>query len=206
MFSAEGVEFLVNHIWLWMILSGVVAAAAQGRVDLVTRAALAGAKEAVAVCIGLISVLVFWMGMMRIAQDAGLLEKLARMLRPVVRFLFPSVPPNHPAMGYILSNISANLFGLGNAATPMGIKAMEELKKMNPDSKTASPAMCTLLALNSSGFTLIPTRIIWLWMKYGSSDPAEIIGTTLLATLCSTLVAILLDRWFRARYFRGRAE
>ena len=85
---------MVNHIWLWMILSGVVAAAAQGRVDLVTRAALAGAKEAVAVCIGLISVLVFWMGMMRIAQDAGLLEKLARMLRPVVRFLFPSVPPN----------------------------------------------------------------------------------------------------------------
>jgi spore maturation protein A len=206
MFSAEGVEFLVNHIWLWMILSGVVAAAAQGRVDLVTRAALAGAKEAVAVCIGLISVLVFWMGMMRIAQDAGLLEKLARMLRPVVRFLFPSVPPNHPAMGYILSNISANLFGLGNAATPMGIKAMEELKKMNPDSKTASPAMCTLLALNTSGFTLIPTTIIGLRMKYGSADPAEIIGTTLLATLCSTLVAILLDRWFRARYFRGRAE
>jgi spore maturation protein A len=206
MFSAEGVEFLVNHIWLWMILSGVVAAAAQGRVDLVTRAALAGAKEAVAVCIGLISVLVFWMGMMRIAQDAGLMEKLARMLRPVVRFLFPSVPPNHPAMGYILSNISANLFGLGNAATPMGIKAMEELKKMNPDSKTASPAMCTLLALNTSGFTLIPTTIIGLRMKYGSADPAEIIGTTLLATLCSTLVAILLDRWFRARYFRGRAE
>lgn len=197
---------MVNHIWLWMILSGVVAAAAQGRVDLVTRAALAGAKEAVAVCIGLISVLVFWMGMMRIAQDAGLLEKLARMLCPVVRFLFPSVPPNHPAMGYILSNISANLFGLGNAATPMGIKAMEELKKMNPDSKTASPAMCTLLALNTSGFTLIPTTIIGLRMKYGSADPAEIIGTTLLATLCSTLVAILLDRWFRARYFRGRAE
>jgi spore maturation protein A len=197
---------LVNHIWFWMILSGVVAAVAQGRVELVTRAALTGAKEAVAVCIGLISILVFWMGMMRIAQDAGLLEKLARLLRPVVRFLFPSVPPNHPAMGYILSNISANLFGLGNAATPMGIKAMEELKKMNPDSKTASPAMCTLLALNTSGFTLIPTTIIGLRMKYGSADPTEIIGTTLLATLCSTLVAILLDRWFRARYFRGRME
>jgi spore maturation protein A len=206
MFLAEGVESLVNHIWFWMILSGVVAAVAQGRVELVTRAALTGAKEAVAVCIGLISILVFWMGMMRIAQDAGLLEKLARLLRPVVRFLFPSVPPNHPAMGYILSNISANLFGLGNAATPMGIKAMEELKKMNPDSKTASPAMCTLLALNTSGFTLIPTTIIGLRMKYGSADPTEIIGTTLLATLCSTLVAILLDRWFRARYFRGRME
>ncbi|MGI6126853.1 MAG: nucleoside recognition domain-containing protein [Planifilum sp.] len=197
---------MVNHIWLWMILSGVVAAVVQGRVDLVTQAALTGAKEAVAVCIGLISILVFWMGMMRIAQDAGLLEKLARLLRPAVRFLFPSVPPDHPAMGYILSNISANMFGLGNAATPMGIKAMEELQKLNPDPKTASPAMCTLLALNTSGFTLIPTTIIGLRMKYGSADPAEIIGSTLLATMISSLVAILLDRWFRSRYFRSRAE
>lgn len=203
---AEGVDPVVNHIWLWMIISGVVAAVAQGRVELVTRAALTGAKEAVAVCIGLISILVFWMGMMRIAQDAGLLESLARLLRPVVRFLFPTVPQNHPAMGYILSNISANLFGLGNAATPMGIKAMEELQKLNPDPKTASPAMCTLLALNTAGFTLIPTTIIGLRMKYGSSDPAEIIGTTLFATLCSTLVAVLLDRWFQARYFRGQTE
>jgi spore maturation protein A len=197
---------MVNHIWLWMILSGVVAAVVQGRVDLVTQAALTGAKEAVAVCIGLISILVFWMGMMRIAQDAGLLEKLARLLRPAVRFLFPSVPPDHPAMGYILSNISANMFGLGNAATPMGIKAMEELQKLNPDPKTASPAMCTLLALNTSGVTLIPTTIIGLRMKYGSADPAEIIGSTLLATMISSLVAILLDRWFRSRYFRSRAE
>ncbi len=197
---------MVNYIWLWMILSGVVAAVVQGRVDLVTQAALTGAKEAVAVCIGLISILVFWMGMMRIAQDAGLLEKLARLLRPAVRFLFPSVPPDHPAMGYILSNISANMFGLGNAATPMGIKAMEELQKLNPDPKTASPAMCTLLALNTSGFTLIPTTIIGLRMKYGSADPAEIIGSTLLATMISSLVAILLDRWFRSRYFRSRAE
>jgi spore maturation protein A len=197
---------MVNHIWLWMILSGVVAAVVQGRVDLVTQAALTGAKEAVAVCIGLISILVFWMGLMRIAQDAGLLEKLARLLRPAVRFLFPSVPPDHPAMGYILSNISANMFGLGNAATPMGIKAMEELQKLNPDPKTASPAMCTLLALNTSGFTLIPTTIIGLRMKYGSADPAEIIGSTLLATMISSLVAILLDRWFRSRYFRSRAE
>lgn len=109
-------------------------------------------------------------------------------------------------MGYILSNISANMFGLGNAATPMGIKAMEELQKLNPDPKTASPAMCTLLALNTSGFTLIPTTIIGLRMKYGSADPAEIIGSTLLATMISSLVAILLDRWFRSRYFRSRAE
>ncbi|MDN4594160.1 nucleoside recognition domain-containing protein [Polycladomyces subterraneus] len=191
---------MVNYIWVFMIASGVVAAALQGRLDLVTSAALKGAKEGVAVCIGLISILVFWMGMIRIAQDAGLLEKLARLLRPLVRVLFPSVPPDHPAMGYILSNMTANLFGLGNAATPMGIKAMEELQKLNPDPKTASPAMCTLLALNTSGFTLIPATIIGIRMKYGSVDPAEIIGTTLFATGCATLSAILVDRLYRRRW------
>lgn len=191
---------MVNYIWLFMIISGVVAAALQGRLDLVTSAALKGAKEGVAVCIGLISILVFWMGMMRIAQDAGLLEKLARMLRPLVRVLFPSVPSDHPAMGYILSNMTANLFGLGNAATPMGIKAMEELQKLNPDPKTATPAMCTLLALNTSGFTLIPATIIGIRMKYGSVDPAEIIGTTLFATGCATLTAIVMDRLYRRQW------
>jgi spore maturation protein A len=183
----------------------VIAAVLQGRLDLVTSATLNGAKEAVAVCIGLISILVFWLGMMRIAQDAGLLEKLAQLLRPVARFLFPSVPPDHPAMGYILSNMSANLFGLGNAATPMGLKAMEELQKLNPDPKTATPAMCTLLALNTSGLTLIPTTMIGIRLKYGSADPAEIIGPTLLATILATSVAVLLDRYYRKKTF-GRLK
>lgn len=194
---------MVNYIWLFMIVSGIVAAAAQGKIDVVTRAALQGASEAVAVCIGLISIMVFWMGMMRIAQDANLLQKFANLLHPVVRWLFPGIPANHPAMGYILSNISANMFGLGNAATPMGIKAMEEMQKLNPDPKTATPAMCTLLALNTSSLTLIPTTIIGLRMKYGSLDPTEIIGTTIFATCCSTLAAVLLDRWYRRRQERA---
>lgn len=192
---------MINWIWFFMIFSGVVAATAQGRFDLVTNAALNGAKDAVAVCIGLISILVFWLGMMRIAQDAGLLEKLARFLGPVARFLFPSVPPGHPAMGYILSNMSANLFGLGNAATPMGLKAMEELQKLNPDPKTATPAMCTLLALNTSGLTLIPTTIIGIRLKYGSVEPTEIIGPTLLATFIATSMAVLLDRYYQGKTF-----
>ncbi|MFD1427806.1 spore maturation protein A [Kroppenstedtia sanguinis] len=190
---------MVNYIWLFMIVSGVVAGVIQGNVDLVTEAALKGAKDGVAVCLGLVSILVFWLGMMRIAQEAGLLEKLARLLGPAARFLFPGVPQDHPAMGYILSNMSANLFGLGNAATPMGLKAMEELQKLNPDPKTASPAMCTFLALNTSSLTLIPTTIIGLRMEHGSAYPTEIIGTTIFATCCSTVVAILLDRWYRAR-------
>lgn len=199
---------MINYIWLFMLLSGVVAAIAQGKVELVTTAALTGAKEAVAVCIGLISILVFWIGMMRIAQDAGLLDKLAKLLRPVAKFLFPSVPYDHPAMGYILSNMSANLFGLGNAATPMGLKAMEELQKLNPDSKTATPAMCTLLALNTSGLTLIPTTIIGIRMKYHSLDPTDIIGPTLLATIIATSMAVILDRYYRKRHFKsqGRTE
>jgi len=192
---------MIHYIWLFMILSGVIAALMQGHVELVTSAALNGAKDAVAVCFGLISILVFWLGMMRIAQEAGLLEKLAKLLKPVATFLFPGVPHDHPAMGYILSNMSANLFGLGNAATPMGLKAMEELQKLNPDPKTATPAMCTLLALNTSGLTLIPTTIIGIRLKYGSADPTEIIGPTLLATICATSFAVLLDRYYRNKTF-----
>lgn len=188
---------MINYIWLIMILSGVIAAVFQGRVDLVTTALLKGASDAVAVCLGLISIIVFWLGMMRIAQDAGLLDKLAKFLRPIATLLFPSVPKDHPAMGYILSNISANLFGLGNVATPIGLKAMEELQKLNPDPKTATPAMCTMLALNTAGLTLIPTTLIGIRMKYGSSDPTDIIGPTVMATCCATLVAIILDRYYR---------
>jgi spore maturation protein A len=190
---------VVNYIWLFMLISGVIAAAMQGQMDLVTAAALKGAKEGVAVCFGLISILVFWQGMMRIAQHAGLLDKLARVLAPAARLLFPDVPNDHPALGYIVSNMSANLFGLGNAATPMGIKAMEELQKLNPDPKSATPAMCTLLALNTSSLTLIPTTMIGLRMEYGSVQPEAIIGTTIFATCCSTLTAIVLDRWYRRR-------
>ncbi|KQX68803.1 spore maturation protein A [Paenibacillus sp. V4I3] len=188
---------MVNWIWLFFIVVGFGVAALNGNVETVTQAAFDGAKSGVTVCFGLISVLVFWMGMMRIAEDAGLLSKLARLLQPAVRFLFPSVPKNHPAIGYIMSNMSANILGLGNAATPMGIKAMQELQKLNPDKDTASTAMCTLLALNTSSITLIPTTLIAIRMNYNSLNPAEIVGTTLIATVISTAAAIFVDRWYR---------
>lgn len=188
---------MVNWIWLFFIVVGFVVAALNGNVEAVTQAAFDGAKSGVTVCFGLISVLVFWMGMMRIAEDAGLLSKLARLLQPAVRFLFPSVPKNHPAIGYIMSNMSANILGLGNAATPMGIKAMQELQKLNDDKDTASTAMCTLLALNTSSITLIPTTLIAIRMNYNSVNPAEIVGTTLIATIISTAAAIMVDRWYR---------
>ncbi|MCC2683380.1 MAG: nucleoside recognition protein [Paenibacillaceae bacterium] len=190
---------MVNLIWLFFIAAGFVVAATQGRVEVVTKAVFDGAETGVSVCLGLISILVFWLGMMRIAEESGLLHKLSIALQPVVRFLFPDVPRDHPAIGYIMSNMSANVLGLGNAATPMGIRAMQELQTLNPDKETASPAMCTLLALNTSSITLIPATLIAIRINFHSANPAEIVGTTLLATIVSTAAAILADRWFRSR-------
>jgi len=190
---------MIHLIWLAMIVSGILVAGWNGKIDVINQAVFEGAKTGVTISIGLISVLTLWLGLMKIAEEAGLLAALARVLRPVVRFLFPTVPPGHPAEGYILSNMAANLFGLGNAATPMGLAAMRELQTLNPRKDTASPAMCTLLALNTSGLTLIPTTIISVRMTYGSADPTEIIGTTLAATFLSTLAAICFDKWFQWR-------
>lgn len=190
---------MVNWIWLFFIATGFGYAAWNGTVDEATQALFEGAKSGVTVCFGLISVLVFWLGLMRIAEQAGLLEKLAAAIRPLVRLLFPDVPKDHPALGYILSNMSANILGLGNAATPMGIKAMQELQKLNPNKDEATPAMCTLLAINTSSITLIPTTIIAVRMNYHSANPVEIVGTTLIATAVATTAAIALDRWYRNR-------
>jgi spore maturation protein A len=191
---------MVNFIWLALIVIGIAVAAVNGKMDAVNEAAFEGAKTGVTISFGLISVLVFWLGLMKIAETAGLLKSLARLLGPVARWLFPDVPRDHPAMGYILSNMSANIFGLGNAATPMGIKAMEELQKLNPHPDKATPAMITLMALNTSSITLIPTTVIAIRMNYGSANPVEIVGTTLFATCMSTLFAITLDKWFRYRH------
>ncbi|RXZ76903.1 nucleoside recognition protein [Paenibacillaceae bacterium] len=194
---------MVNWIWLFLIVVSVVSAMVTGRMEMLTESAFEGAKTGVTVSFGLISILVFWMGLMRIGEDAGLMRKLAVLLSPLVRFLFPDVPRNHPALGYIMTNMSANILGLGNAATPMGIKAMQELQKLNPDKETATPAMCTLLALNTSSITLVPTTLIAIRMNFDSAHPAEIVGTTLVATAIATLAAILADRWYRGRALRA---
>ncbi|HJV45884.1 MAG TPA: nucleoside recognition domain-containing protein [Bacillota bacterium] len=195
---------MVNYIWVALILIGIIVSGINGKIDHVSQAAFEGAKTGVSVCFGLISILTFWLGMMKIAEESGLLSKLQTWLNPIARFLFPSVPKDHPAMGYILSNMSANILGLGNAATPMGIKAMEELQKLNPDPKTATPAMCTLLALNTSSITLIPTTIIAIRMNYNSTNPVEIVGTTLFATMIATCSAILLDKYYQRRTWKHR--
>ncbi|MBB6735818.1 nucleoside recognition domain-containing protein [Cohnella zeiphila] len=190
---------MVNWIWLGMIVFSVVFAAANGRAQQVTEAAFGGAQTGVTVCLGLISILVFWLGLMRIAEESGLVRKLSKLFAPIVARLFPDVPRDHPAFGYILSNMSANVLGLGNAATPMGIKAMQELQTLNPEPHVATPAMCTLLALNTASITLIPTTMIAIRMNFGSANPTDIVVSTLLATIVSTGAAILADRWYRRR-------
>ncbi|MCY9508846.1 nucleoside recognition protein [Paenibacillus larvae] len=190
---------MVNWIWLFFLVAGFAVAAVQGKIDVVTQAVFDGAKSGVTVCFGLISILVFWLGIMKIAEDSGLLKKLAVLLCPIVRFLFPSIPKDHPAVGYIMSNMSANILGLGNAATPMGIRAMQELQKLNPEKDTASPAMCTLLALNTASITLIPTTLIAIRMNFHSKNPADIVGSTLMATFVATVAAIIVDRFYRKK-------
>lgn len=186
---------MVNIIWACMAIVGIIYAMFNGTMDQVNEAIFSSAQEAVMLSIGLISILVFWLGMMRVAEKAGILKWLAKVFRPIVIKLFPEIPKDHPAIGYILSNITANIFGLGNAATPMGIKAMEQMKQLSR-TDTASRSMITFLALNTSGLTLIPTTVIAIRMQYNSVSPTEIVGTTIIATLVSTLGALLLDRLF----------
>ncbi|OZU90067.1 spore maturation protein [Virgibacillus indicus] len=186
---------MVNIIWAGMAIIGIIYAMFNGTMDQVNKAVFESASEAVTLSIGLISVLVFWLGIMKVAEEAGILRVLTKLLRPAVSRLFPEIPKDHPAMGYILSNFTANIFGLGNAATPMGIKAMEQMKQLSK-SDTASRSMITFLALNTSSLTLIPTMVISIRMQYNSVSPTEIVGTTIIATLISSISAILLDRFF----------
>lgn len=194
---------MVNYIWVGMTVIGVVYAMINGTIAEVNEALFSSAKEAVTLCFGLMSILVFWLGLMKISQDSGLLDKLARLFKPLIVRLFPEVPADHPAMGYILSNMMANIFGLGNAATPLGIKAMEQLKELNGGSNRASRSMVTFLAVNTSSITLIPTTIIAIRMNYHAASPTDIVFPIILATLISGIGAVLIDRYF---YYRRKKK
>ncbi|XLG10807.1 spore maturation protein (present in non sporulating organisms) [Bacillus subtilis] len=182
---------------------GLVFAMCNGTLQDVNEAVFKGAKEAITISFGLMSVLVFWLGLMKIAEQSGLLDIFSRMCRPFISKLFPDIPPDHPAMGYILSNLMANFFGLGNAATPLGIKAMEQMKKLNGNRSEASRSMITFLAVNTSCITLIPTTVIAVRMAYSSKTPTDIVGPSILATLISGIGAILIDRYF---YYRRKKK
>lgn len=179
---------MLNYIWLGMILLSVIVGSVTGRIDAVTEGAIDAAKSAVTLAIGLIGIMALWLGLMKIAQEAGLIQLLARGIRPITRRLFQEIPEDHPSMGAMVLNISANILGLGNAATPFGIKAMEELQKLNPVKDTATNAMCTFLAINTSSVQiLLPATVVGLM----GATANQIFLTTIIATSFSTVVGVV---------------
>ncbi|ACB85221.1 nucleoside recognition domain-containing protein [Natranaerobius thermophilus] len=185
---------MINIIWLTFIIGGFIFAFINDNVEEVTQALFDSADQAVSLAIGLISIMTFWLGIMKIIERSGLINLINKALTPLARLLFPSVPRDHPAMNLILMNMSANLLGMGNAATPFGIKAMEQLQELNEKKEEATNAMCTFLAVNTSSLTLIPTAVIGIRSAADSKEPAEIVGTTVIATFCSSLAAIVTDK------------
>ena len=188
---------MINLIWLVMIISSLVVAALTGKMEAVTEAVFASAEQAVSIAFSLVSIMTFWLGMMKLIEKSGLINWVMKLLRPLVSILFPRLPKDHPAAQAILMNMSANLLGMGSAATPFGLKAMQELQTLNPDPQTASDEMCTFLAVNTSSMTLIPTTVIALRTAGGSANPTEIVGTTIIATFIACSIGVISDRLLR---------
>lgn len=219
---------MLNYIWAFMILIGVVYAAITGNMEAVTDAALGSAGEAVSLCITMAGVMALWMGLMRIAEKSGLIAGLASGIQPFLSFMFPHIPKKHESRKYIATNFIANILGLGWACTPAGLKAMEELAKLEEErgnpayldgggkeeksrGRAASNEMCTFLILNTSSLQLIPVNMIVYRTQYGSANPAAVIAPAIIATLFSTVIAIIYckikDRkpvWEKQRTVRKR--
>ena len=187
---------MLNIIWVVLLVSGIIIGAFTGNIQAVTDAIMSYADTGVELALGLIGMMSLWLGIMKIAEKSGLIILIGKALRPIMKFLFPEVPEDHPAMGSMVMNISANILGLGNAATPLGIKAMKELQELNEDKETASNSMCMFLAINTSSVTLIASSVIAYRLAAGSNNPTEIIGPTIIATLASTIAAIIAVKIF----------
>ena len=191
---------MLNYIWFGLMAAALAVAAVRGTADAVTKGAVESAAGAVQIALGLVGIMTLWLGIMRVAEAAGLVALIGRVLRPVLRWLFPDVPADHPAAGALVLAIAANMLGLNNAATPLGIKAMEELQELNPDKDTASNSMVTFMAVTTSGVQLIPATMIGVLAAAGSSNPTAIIGTSLVATFVGTLAAILAAKMLQRFY------
>ena len=189
---------MLNYVWLGLVLLSVVIGGITGHLDDVTQGALKGARAAVMdIALPLVGTLAIFLGIMRLAERSGLVGVLARALRPVLRFLFPDVPGDHPAMGAMVMNIAANMLGLGNAATPFGLRAMADLERLNPRPGVATNAMCTFLAINTSSVQLIPATAIGILVANGSKDPTAIVGTSLFCTSCACIAGVAAAKFFQ---------
>ena len=198
---------MLNYLWASMMFLGIITGAVTGHMNEVSEALVNASQEAVELCLTMLGVVAMWTGILKIGEKAGLLEAMAVKMQPVIRFLFPGIPKNHPAVGYIATNFVANMLGLGGAATPAGLEAMKALEQIEEERRngrragrkrpkgTASNEMCTFLILNISSLQLIPVNMIAWRSQYGSSNPEAIVGPALLATACSTLTAVIYCKW-----------
>ena len=186
----------MNYIFYFLIVISIIAGAINGRLEDVVNSILTGAELSVKVAFSLIGIMAFWLGMMEIAKKSGLVEIISKIIKPVTKRLFNEIPEDSPAVGDIAMSITANALGLTNAATPIGIKAMEELQKHNIDKKSASNTMCMFLAMNTAGFQLIPATVIAVLIGAGYKNPTEIIAPTLLVTSIAFISAIFIAKLF----------
>ncbi len=190
---------MLNYLWAIMIVLGIAVAVVTGNVDTVSSATLTSAKDAITLCITMLGIMSMWTGLMQVAKSVGIIDRLTKILKPVLRLLFPDIPRDHVVNEYIASNMIANILGLGWAATPMGLKAMKELKTLNRDSEIASCDMCTFLIINISSLQLIPVNIIAYRSQYQSIKPTEILAAAIVTTIFSTMVGVIFSILARKR-------
>lgn len=190
---------MVNILWYSFILIGSFFCIMTNKLDLLNEEILGSAKTSLDMIIRIFPVMALWLGIMNIAKKSGLLDKITKLATPIFTKLFPEIPKNHESIGFITSNMVANMFGLGNAATPFGLKAMKSLQELNDKKDTASRSMITFLVLNTSGLTIIPTTVISLRMMYGSVNPTDIVFPCIVVTFLSTFAGLIMDRILASR-------
>ena len=195
----------MNYIFYFLIVISIIVGAINGKLSDVVNAILSGAELSVKVAFSLIGIMAFWLGMMKIAEKSGLIEIIAKIIKPITKRIFSEIPEDSPAIGDIAMNFSANALGLTNAATPIGLKAMKELQEHNKDKKSASNAMCMLLAMNTAGFQLIPATVIAVLIGVGYKNPTEVIAPTLLVTSIAFISAIVLAKVFE-KFWKPQVE
>lgn len=191
---------MINKLWIFFIVSGSLFLIINGKADILNNEIISSGKTTLDLILQIFPLLAIWLGIMNIAKKSGLLDKVSRGISPFLSKLFPEIPKGHESLGLISSNIIANLFGLGNAATPFGLKAMESLQTLNKDKSTASRSMITFLVINTCGVTLIPTTIISLRLMHDSTDPTSIVVPCILVTFISLFIGLIIDRLFAKRY------
>lgn len=191
---------MVNIIWMILIASGIIFGLFTNKLDIINTTIVDSTKVSLEMLFKIFPVLALWMGITKIAEVSGLLKKLSNKLSPLLTKVFPEIPKGHESLSLIASNMIANMFGLGSAATPFGLKAMNSLQKLNKNKKVASRSMVTFLVINTSGLTIVPTTIISLRMMYGSLEPTKIVLACLISTIAATIGGIIMDRILRRRY------